>query len=163
TVLAGIWREGAYGRSVDLLAAGESPRPWRESTTLVCVLTDAQLTKTQAWLVAPAGGARVGRAGDPPATARGGGGVDAAAAGARAGAGRNRRRRGCRVLRRDRCDGARSAGGGRRGRRGHRRRHPRRRATGDGCAWVPLAARALGRRLTGPLRPGRRSGLRTHR
>jgi L-aminopeptidase/D-esterase-like protein len=68
-VLAGIWRDSAYERSVDLLAAGESRRPWRESTTLVCVLTDAQLTKTQAWLVARAASAGVARAVDPAATA----------------------------------------------------------------------------------------------
>jgi L-aminopeptidase/D-esterase-like protein len=69
-ILAGVWREGAYRRTVDLLAAGESPlRPWRESTTLACVLTDARLTKTQAWLVARAASAGVARAVDPAATA----------------------------------------------------------------------------------------------
>jgi L-aminopeptidase/D-esterase-like protein len=70
SVLAGVWREGAYQRTVDLLAGGESPlRPWRESTTLVCVLTDLALTKTQAWLVARAASAGVARAVDPAATA----------------------------------------------------------------------------------------------
>ena len=70
SILAGIWRDGAYRRTVDLLAAGESPlRPWRESTTLACVLTDARLTKTQAWLVARAASAGVARAVDPAATA----------------------------------------------------------------------------------------------
>ena len=70
SVLAGVWRDGAYRRTVDLLAKGESPlRPWRESTTLVCVLTDAELTKTQAWLVARAASAGVARAVDPAATA----------------------------------------------------------------------------------------------
>jgi L-aminopeptidase/D-esterase-like protein len=70
SVLAGAWRDGAYCRSVDLLAAGESPlRPWRESTTLVCVLTDAVLAKTQAWLVARAASAGVARAVNPAATA----------------------------------------------------------------------------------------------
>jgi L-aminopeptidase/D-esterase-like protein len=69
-ILAGVWREGAYRRTVYLLAAGESPlRPWRESTTLVCVLTDAELTKTQAWLVARAASAGVARAVEPAATA----------------------------------------------------------------------------------------------
>jgi L-aminopeptidase/D-esterase-like protein len=69
-ILAGVWRDGAYRRTVDLLAAGESPlRPWRESTTLACVLTDARLTKTQAWLVARAASAGVARAVDPAATA----------------------------------------------------------------------------------------------
>jgi L-aminopeptidase/D-esterase-like protein len=70
TILAGPWRGGAYRRTVDLLAAGDSPlRPWRESTTLVCVLTDAELEKTQAWLVARAASAGVARAVDPAATA----------------------------------------------------------------------------------------------
>lgn len=70
SVLAGPWRDGAYRRTVDLLAAGESSlRPWRESTTLVCVLTDTALTKTQAWLVARATSAGVARAVDPAATA----------------------------------------------------------------------------------------------
>ena len=62
--------DGGYRRTVDLLAAGESPlRPWREATTLVCVLTDAALTKTEAWLVARAASAGVARAVDPSATA----------------------------------------------------------------------------------------------
>ncbi len=70
TILAGVWRDDRYVRTVDLLARGESPlRPWRESTTLVCVLTDAALTKTQAWLVARAASAGVARAVDPAATA----------------------------------------------------------------------------------------------
>jgi L-aminopeptidase/D-esterase-like protein len=70
SVLAGVWRDGSYRRTVDLLAAGESPlRPWRESTTLVCVLTDAVLDKTQAWLVARAASAGVARAVNPAATA----------------------------------------------------------------------------------------------
>jgi L-aminopeptidase/D-esterase-like protein len=70
SILAGAWRDGAYRRTVDLLAAGESPLlPWRESTTLVCVLTDARLSKTQAWLVARAASAGVARAVDPAATA----------------------------------------------------------------------------------------------
>jgi L-aminopeptidase/D-esterase-like protein len=68
-VLAGAWREGAYRRTVELLRAGTAPlRPWREATTLVCVLTDARLTKTQAWLAARAASAGVARAVDPSAT-----------------------------------------------------------------------------------------------
>lgn len=70
SILAGAWADGGYRRTVDLLAKGESPlQPWRESTTLVCVLTDAELTKTQAWLVARAASAGVARAVDPAATA----------------------------------------------------------------------------------------------
>jgi L-aminopeptidase/D-esterase-like protein len=70
SVLAGPWRDGAYRRTVDLLKEGVSPPPTtRESTTLVCVMTDARLTKTQAWLVARAASAGVGRAIQPSATA----------------------------------------------------------------------------------------------
>jgi L-aminopeptidase/D-esterase-like protein len=69
-VLAGAWRDGAYRRTVELLRAGAAPlRPWREATTLVCVVTDARLTKTQAWLAARAASAGVARAVDPSATA----------------------------------------------------------------------------------------------
>lgn len=69
-VLAGVWQGGRYRRTRDLLLAGERPRrPWRESTTLVCVLTDAVLTKTDAWLVARAASAGVARAVDPSWTA----------------------------------------------------------------------------------------------
>jgi L-aminopeptidase/D-esterase-like protein len=70
SILAGVWRDGGYERTVDLLAAGHSPlRAWREATTLVCVLTDLALTKTQAWLVARAASAGVARAVEPAATA----------------------------------------------------------------------------------------------
>ncbi len=70
SILAGLWQDGAYRRTADLLAAGMVPeRPWRESTTLVCVLTDAALTKTEAWLVARSASAGVARAVDPAATA----------------------------------------------------------------------------------------------
>jgi L-aminopeptidase/D-esterase-like protein len=70
SVLAGVWEDCAYRRTVDLLARGESPyRPWREATTLVCVLTDAALTKSEAWAVARATNAGIARAVDPSATA----------------------------------------------------------------------------------------------
>jgi len=69
SLLAGVWSEGGYRRTVDLLAEGVShARPWRESTTLVCVLTDARLTKTQAWLVSRAASAGLARAVDPAGT-----------------------------------------------------------------------------------------------
>jgi L-aminopeptidase/D-esterase-like protein len=62
-VLAGIRGEDGFERTADLLRAGASfDRPWREATTLVCVLTDARLTKTQAWLCARAAGAGMARA-----------------------------------------------------------------------------------------------------
>lgn len=69
-VLAGIWRDGAYRRTADLLAAGERPPLMMgpEATTLVALLTDAALDKRAAWLVARAGTAGVARAVDPSAT-----------------------------------------------------------------------------------------------
>src|SRR4051794_1857121 len=69
-VLAGIWRDGAYRRTVELLAAGERPPEamLRENTTLVALLTDAALDKRAAWLIARAGTAGVARAVDPSAT-----------------------------------------------------------------------------------------------
>ncbi len=61
---------GAYAeRSTSSPPASRRSDPWRESTTLACVLTDARLTKTQAWLVARAASAGVARAVDPAATA----------------------------------------------------------------------------------------------
>ena len=53
-----------------LLLAGEAPRrATRESTTLVCLMTDAALTKTEARLAARAGNAGLARAVVPSATA----------------------------------------------------------------------------------------------
>jgi len=70
SVLAGAWRDGAYRRTVELVKAGFGPpSSARESTTLVCVMTDARLTKTEAWLVARAATAGVARAVQPSATA----------------------------------------------------------------------------------------------
>jgi L-aminopeptidase/D-esterase-like protein len=69
SVLAGIRRDGGYVRAADLFREGvRADRPWREATTLVAVLTDAALTKTQAWLVARAASAGVARAVSPSAT-----------------------------------------------------------------------------------------------
>lgn len=68
-VAAGAWRDGAYVRTSDLLTEGVAGPPPRESTTLVAVLTDAALTKTQAWLVARAATGGVSRAVQPSATA----------------------------------------------------------------------------------------------
>jgi L-aminopeptidase/D-esterase-like protein len=69
-VLAGMWRDGAYERAADLFRAGvRADRPWTEATTLVAVLTDATLSKTDAWLVARAASAGVARAVSPSATA----------------------------------------------------------------------------------------------
>ncbi|HEV7460510.1 MAG TPA: P1 family peptidase [Solirubrobacteraceae bacterium] len=68
-VAAGAWRDGAYVRTSELLAEGVPGPPARESTTLVAVLTDAALSKTQAWLVARAATGGVSRAVHPSATA----------------------------------------------------------------------------------------------
>ena len=57
-------------RTADLLRTGTfEPPDLRTATTLVCLMTDARLTKTDAWLVARAGSAGVARAVDPSATA----------------------------------------------------------------------------------------------
>ena len=70
SVLAGVWVDGAYRPTAALLRDGFQPvLPVRESTTLACVMTDARLTKTEAWLVARAGSAGVARAVAPTATA----------------------------------------------------------------------------------------------
>lgn len=69
TVAAGAWRDGAYERTSELLAAGATGPRMREATTLVAVLTDAELTKTQAWLVARAASSGIARAVHPSATA----------------------------------------------------------------------------------------------
>ena len=66
TVLAGSWRDGGYVRSSEVLREqGLRGRSGREATTLICVLTDARLTKTEAWLCARAAGAGMARAVTP--------------------------------------------------------------------------------------------------
>ena len=73
SVLAGAWRDGGYVRTVDALKEGvRLPAGARESTTLVCLMTDAALDKREAWLVARAASAGVGRAVQPSATAHDG-------------------------------------------------------------------------------------------
>jgi L-aminopeptidase/D-esterase-like protein len=70
SILAGAWRGGAFTRTVDLLAEGTGGRQsWAESTTLVCVVTDARLSKLEAWAAARAASGGVARAIDPAATA----------------------------------------------------------------------------------------------
>jgi L-aminopeptidase/D-esterase-like protein len=70
SILAGVWRDGAWQRTVDLVRASPiAPPPTGQATTLVCLLTDARLDKTQAWLVARAASAGVARAVSPSATA----------------------------------------------------------------------------------------------
>ena len=65
-VLAGVRGSVGYESTLDLLRSGASfERAWRQATTLVCVATDARLTKTDAWLVARAANAGVARAIEP--------------------------------------------------------------------------------------------------
>jgi L-aminopeptidase/D-esterase-like protein len=62
SILAGIRRGGAFVPSARVVAAGTPIRmPWREATTLVCVLTDVVLTKAEAWVCARAANAGVAR------------------------------------------------------------------------------------------------------
>jgi L-aminopeptidase/D-esterase-like protein len=69
-VIAGVWRDGAYARSSELLLAGERP-PLRisDATTLVVILTDAGVSKLEAWKIARAATSGVARAVVPSATA----------------------------------------------------------------------------------------------
>lgn len=70
SVLAGPYRDGRYHRSVDVLRAGPPPVELleRQATTLVCVMTDAALTKLDAWLLARSATTGCARAVDPTAT-----------------------------------------------------------------------------------------------
>lgn len=83
TVLAGPRRDGAFVPTVELLRTGDIPEVTaREATTLVCVMTDAALTKTDAWLLARAANTGVARAVDPAHTAVDGDAAFVLAAGA---------------------------------------------------------------------------------
>lgn len=85
SVLAGSWRDGRYVRSSDLLgeraAAANSSR---EATTLVCAVTDATLTKTEAWVAARAAQAGMARAVSPVWTPSDGDAIFCAATNVRA-------------------------------------------------------------------------------
>jgi L-aminopeptidase/D-esterase-like protein len=83
SVLAGAWRDGGYVRTTGLVKEGVQPPPSvREATTLVCLMTDARLSKREAWLVARAATSGVARAVQPTATAWDGDLVYALATGA---------------------------------------------------------------------------------
>jgi L-aminopeptidase/D-esterase-like protein len=70
SVLAGPRRDGRMLSTVELLRTGDFPDlTAREATTLVCVMTDARLTKTDAWLLARSANGGVSRAVDPAHTA----------------------------------------------------------------------------------------------
>ena len=70
SIAAGAWRDGAFVPSVELLRSGRRPPiEERQNTTLVCLVTDARLTKTEAWQVSRAASAGVARAISPCGTA----------------------------------------------------------------------------------------------
>lgn len=74
-VIAGYWREsenggrGGWKRTVEVLSEGPARMPLGEATTLVCLATDARLTKAEAWNVARAAAPGFARALSPAATA----------------------------------------------------------------------------------------------
>jgi L-aminopeptidase/D-esterase-like protein len=69
-VAADAPRSGPFLRTVDLLRAGAVPElSPREATTLACVMTDARLSKLDAWLLARAASTGIARAIDPAHTA----------------------------------------------------------------------------------------------
>ena len=72
SILAGPRRDGEFVATVDLLREGGGPPPdlsAREATTLVCVMVDARMSKTDAWLLARAASTGIGRTVDPAHTA----------------------------------------------------------------------------------------------
>jgi L-aminopeptidase/D-esterase-like protein len=71
SVLAGARRDGEFVRAVDLIAAGALPPipAERANTTLVCLCTDARLSKLDAYKVARAASAGLARAVSPSSTA----------------------------------------------------------------------------------------------
>jgi L-aminopeptidase/D-esterase-like protein len=72
SILAGPRRDGAFVATTDLLReSGGVPLGLsaREATTLVCVMTDAGMSKTEAWLLARAASTGIGRTVDPAHTA----------------------------------------------------------------------------------------------
>ncbi|HTU14674.1 MAG TPA: P1 family peptidase [Solirubrobacterales bacterium] len=68
-VIAGSWRDGAYRRTVDVLLEAPQKMPLGENTTLVCLVTDAKLTKNEAWIIARSAAPGFGRALSPTSTA----------------------------------------------------------------------------------------------
>lgn len=68
SVLAGIWRDGGWLPTVEALREMPRPAPLGEATTLVCLVTDAKLTKNEAWTVSRAAAAGFARALSPAGT-----------------------------------------------------------------------------------------------
>lgn len=74
-VIAGCWKDGEGGapggwqRTLEVLADSPGSVPLGEASTLVCLATDAKLTKAEAWHVARAAAPGFARALSPAATA----------------------------------------------------------------------------------------------
>jgi len=68
-IIAGNWSDGAYRRTTDVLRETPGTMPLGENTTLVCLLTDAKLTKNEAWVVARSASPGFARALSPASTA----------------------------------------------------------------------------------------------
>lgn len=68
-IIAGNWQDGAYQRTVDALLDAPQKMPLGENTTLVCLITDAKLTKNEAWVTARSAAPGFARALSPASTA----------------------------------------------------------------------------------------------
>ena len=68
-IIAGYWRDGAYRRTVDVMREQPTGVPLGENTTLCCIVTDAKLTKAEAYVVARSAAPGFARALHPAATA----------------------------------------------------------------------------------------------
>jgi len=68
-VIAGNWQDGGWRRTVDVLRETPTKMPLGENTTLVCLVTDAKLTKNEAWVTARSAAPGFARALSPASTA----------------------------------------------------------------------------------------------
>lgn len=68
SILAGIRRDDGWLPTIQVLREMPGEAPLGEATTLVCLVTDAKLTKNDAWIVARAGSAGFARALSPAGT-----------------------------------------------------------------------------------------------
>ncbi|MDQ2700546.1 MAG: P1 family peptidase [Actinomycetota bacterium] len=68
-VIAGNWKDGDWRRTVEVMRETPSRMPLGENTTLVCLVTDARLTKNEAWVTARSAAPGFARALSPASTA----------------------------------------------------------------------------------------------
>ena len=68
SVLAGIWRDGAWLPTVEAMLQSPGGSPLGQATTLVCLVTDAKLTKNEAWLISRSAAPGFARALSPTST-----------------------------------------------------------------------------------------------